>query len=206
MTTTAIDTAPPVYGLVLAGGKSLRMGQDKGAILWHGQEQRHYMAGLLGAVCDRVFISCRQDQLGTLGKRYPLLPDTVSGAGPLCAILSAFAAHPGVAWLVAACDLPLLDEPTLQYLLTERDSQAMATTFLSPHDGLPEPLITIWEPAGSSVLQELYAANFNCPRKALIRNLDRVKTLTPPNPDALINANTPDDADKVRQIIAAHKG
>ena len=49
-------------GLVLAGGKSLRMGYDKSSIEWHGKEQRYYMADLLKQYCDEVFISCRADQ------------------------------------------------------------------------------------------------------------------------------------------------
>ena len=78
----------------------------------------------------------------------------------------------------------------------------MATTFKSPFDGLPEPLITIWEPSSFERLQTHIADGFTCPRKALIRNDSLVKLLIPPNPDALMNANTPRDAEKVKEIIA----
>lgn len=50
---------PPVNGLVLAGGRSLRMGRDKGAIAWHGKPQREYAADMLKNLCGEVFISCR---------------------------------------------------------------------------------------------------------------------------------------------------
>jgi molybdopterin-guanine dinucleotide biosynthesis protein A len=192
---------PPLYGLVLAGGKSVRMGHDKGTIGWHGMEQRYYMAGLLESVCNDVFISCRAEQQSEIDSRYKILPDSYSGSGPLIAILSAFRAQPNAAWLVTACDLPLLDATTLQYLVAQRDASAMATTFESPFDKLPEPLITIWEPASVQILESFFSDNFTCPRKVLIRNSDRVKILTPPNPDALMNANTPEDAEKVRQVL-----
>jgi molybdopterin-guanine dinucleotide biosynthesis protein A len=197
------NTAAPLYGLVLAGGKSVRMGHDKSAIKWHGQEQRYYMADLLKHVCEDVYISCRPEQERGTNSSYKTIADNFMGAGPLVGILSAFSFKPGVAWLVVACDLPLLDIPTLQYLIENRDSHAMATTFKSPHDGLPEPLITIWEPGSHERLLAHITDGFTCPRKALIRNEANVKVIIPPSPDALINANTPADAEQVKKIIAA---
>jgi molybdopterin-guanine dinucleotide biosynthesis protein A len=194
---------PPLYGLVLAGGKSVRMGYDKSTIKWHGVEQRYYMADLLKNVCDDVFISCRTEQQHEINHNYKTLTDTYAGSGPLVAILSAFQAKPDVAWLVIACDLPLMDLPTLQFLTQNRDTTSIATTFKSPFDGLPEPLITIWEPSSFEKLQAHISDGYTCPRKALIRNEAQVKILTPPNPDTLMNANTPEDAEKVNGIISA---
>lgn len=81
---------PQLNGLVLAGGQSLRMGQDKGAINWHGKPQREYVADLLQPVCNEVFISCRPEQQHNLQGDYPTLPDRFTGLGPFGAILSAF--------------------------------------------------------------------------------------------------------------------
>ena len=53
---------PVLNGLVLAGGKSVRMGFDKTLIEWHGKEQRDFMADTLKGICNDVFISCRADQ------------------------------------------------------------------------------------------------------------------------------------------------
>ena len=199
------NTVPALYGLVLAGGRSVRMGQDKSAIQWHGREQKYYMADMLAAVCDKVFISCRAEQQGDIAPGYTALPDTFDGGGPLIAIRSALRALPNVAWLVVACDLPLLDAATLQYLVAARNADGIATTFQSPFDGLPEPLITIWEPAAYAVLQAHIADGFKCPRKALIRNEQLVKMIAPPHPQALLNANTPEDAADVQAILAALK-
>ena len=43
-----------IHGLVLAGGKSIRMGHDKSVINWHGKEQRYYIADLLEKFCDEL--------------------------------------------------------------------------------------------------------------------------------------------------------
>ena len=186
-------------GLVLAGGKSLRMGYDKSSIEWHGKEQRYYMADLLKQYCDEVFISCRADQQNEVDRHYKTLPDTFVDLGPYGAILSAFREKPDAAWLVVACDLPLLDIETLQYLVAHRNPSAVATTFESPFDGLPEPLITIWEPKAYPVLLSFLSQGYTCPRKAL-RNND-VHIIKAENADALMNVNTQDELEKVKNIL-----
>ena len=50
-------TRPTLNGLVLAGGKSERMGFDKSSISWHGKEQRYHIADMLKPFCNDVFIS-----------------------------------------------------------------------------------------------------------------------------------------------------
>ena len=189
-----------INGLVLAGGKSSRMGRDKSAIQWHGKEQQYYVADMLQPLCSKVFISHRKEQEAGTNKNYKILVDTYTGIGQYGAILSAFQFQPDVAWLVVACDLPLLDEQTVEYLLANRNTNVMATTFQSPHDGLPEPLITIWEPKSNEVLLSYLSNGYTCPRKVLIKTNDAC-ILQPPNADALMNVNTPEDLAKAEQLI-----
>ncbi len=195
-----------LYGLVLAGGRSVRMGRDKGAMVWHGTEQRIYAADLLSHLCEKVYISCRGGQEEELGGGYPLLVDSVEGNGPIVALLTAFEHRPDVAWLVLACDLPLITAPTLAFLSANREESQLATTFKSPFDGLPEPLVTVWEPAAAPILRQHLADGYRCPRKALIRNERRIKLLSPQYPEDLMNANTPEDAEQVGRILAERAG
>jgi molybdopterin-guanine dinucleotide biosynthesis protein A len=190
---------PVLNGLVLAGGKSQRMGFDKGAVNWFGKEQRYYMADMLKPLCDEVFISCREDQKHEIDINYNVLPDTFAGLGPYGAILSAFREQPDSAWLVIACDLPLLDSEAIQFLVDRRDTSKIATAFNSPQNEFPEPLITIWEPKSYPTLLSFLSQGYSCPRKVLI-NSD-VHLLQAPNPDALTNVNTPEDLEKVKRTI-----
>lgn len=199
--TSGDNNIPPLSGLVLAGGKSIRMGLDKGTMQWHGKEQRYYMADMLKKFCTEVFISCKPEQQSDIAPEYKTLPDTYDVRGPYAGILSAFKERPGVAWLVVACDLPLLDINTLQFLVQNRDTTSIATTFKSPFDGLPEPLITIWEPSSYPALLSFLSDGYTCPRKALIRSGDKVTILDPRDEQALMNANTPEDAEKVKEIL-----
>jgi molybdopterin-guanine dinucleotide biosynthesis protein A len=193
------QTIAPLNGLVLAGGKSVRMGYDKGAVNWYGKQQRYYMADLLRPFCNKVSLSCRVEQKNEIDPNYAVLEDTFIDLGPYGAILSAFRENPDQALLVIACDLPLMDANTLQYLVANRNPSALATAFQSGFDDFPEPLITIWEPKSYPVLLAWLAQGYSCPRKVLI-NSD-INLLQAPNLDALTNVNTPEDAEKVKQVI-----
>jgi len=189
---------PVLNGLVLAGGKSTRMGFDKSKAAWNGREQRYHMADMLKAFCNEVYISRSSDQQ-VVDSSYPSLTDTFTGLGPYGAILSAFREKPGNAWLVIACDLPLLDVETLRYLVDNRDCSSIATAFGNGFEGLPEPLITIWEPKSYPVLLSFLSQGYSCPRKVLI-NSDS-KLLTAPDTNALTNVNTPEDLEKIKKLL-----
>jgi molybdenum cofactor guanylyltransferase len=195
-----IDSKPILNGLVLAGGKSVRMGYDKSNVNWHGKEQKYFIADLLKNICHDVFISCRDGQQQEIVPGYKTIADTFIGLGPYGAILSAFREQPDAAWMVIACDLPLLDIRTLEYLKDNRKLTSMATTFKSPHDGLPEPLITIWEPRSYPVLLRFLSQGFSCPRKVLTNN-HNVEILNSPEPNALKNVNTPADMEDAKKLL-----
>lgn len=195
-----MEKAKPVLnGLVLAGGKSERMGFDKGSVNWHGKAQRYHMADMLQMFCDDVYISCRADQQQEIDAPYQSLPDTFSGLGPYGAILSAFREKPDCAWLVIASDLPLMDRSALQYLVNNRNPSSIATAYNSPQNEFPEPLITIWEPKSYPVLLSFLAQGYSCPRKVLI-NSD-VTLLHAQNPDVLTNVNTPDELERIKKVL-----
>ena len=188
----------PISGLILAGGKSTRMGQDKGLINYRGMPQRDYLHKFLKNFCEDVFVSCRQDQIRCLDD-LPVLPDTFFNLGPYGALLSAFRERPDHAWLVVAVDYPLLDRDTILQLLTGRNPSKVATAFQSTHNDFPEPLVTLWEPRSYPELLRFLAQGFSCPRKVLI-NTD-VQILQAENPDALRNVNDPEEMKEVMALL-----
>jgi molybdopterin-guanine dinucleotide biosynthesis protein A len=190
-TQAAIDATPaPLYALVLAGGRSSRMQQDKAALTYHGQSQLEWAVSLLQPYVHRVFVSVRPDQTADpVRSRFEQIVDVRENLGPIAGIMAAQAKFPDVAWLVLACDLPFLDGATLEFLLAARAPQRLATAFRSTHDGLPEPLCTIYEPASREAVLAHVAKGKDCPRKFLI-NSD-VELINQPNPRALDNVNTP---------------
>ncbi|MHB8476098.1 MAG: NTP transferase domain-containing protein [Steroidobacteraceae bacterium] len=182
----------PLYGLILAGGSSSRMHRDKAALQYRGQRQLDRACELASRHAARVFVSVRADQTADPARaQRAMIVDSVAAEGPIVGIRSALAAHPKVAWLVMACDLPFLSDAALSQLVRERDPASLATAFRSAHDGLPEPLCAIWEPAAAAALADFQAGGGLCPRKFLIRHMTHL--LEPLDRRALDNVNTPEE-------------
>lgn len=189
----------PLFALILAGGASSRMQRDKAVLEYQGRSQLDRAVALAGRHAAQVFVSVRAAQAADPARsKYPLIVDSIAGAGPIVGIRSALAAHPQAAWLVLACDLPFLSDAALQRLLVERDPRSVATAYRSAHDGLPEPLCAVWEPAAAAELAAYQAHGGRCPRKFLMRHATHL--LDPLDKQALANVNTPEE---YRQAVAA---
>ena len=193
-----------LHGLVLAGGHSSRMREDKAALTYRRRPQLELAFEMLAPFVSRAFVSVREDQRADpLRAAFPQIVDGPGAEGPIAGIIAAQAAHPEAAWLVVACDLPLLDSTTLSALLAGRDSSRLATAFRSAGDGLPEPLCAIYEPASREAILRFVASGISCPRKFLIRH--DAALLPPASPLALANANTPEELAAFRQALAAEE-
>lgn len=192
---------PDLCGLLVAGGKSRRMGMDKAALetadgpLWW----RTY--ALLASVCSEAVVGIRPGQTlpGSQAVTVTTLEDQVADAGPIAGILRAFIYRPEAAWLVLACDLPLLDQITLDTLIAARDPDQLVTAYNSSYDGKPEPLCAIYEPKANAQIGAALANERSCPRRFLI-DTAAVKLIDLPNPHALENANTPEDLLRIKSL------
>ena len=188
----------PVHGLVMAGGFSRRMGQDKALLSYHGVPQVLWTYRLLQQVCPQVWIGCRAGQDLGPANEVQRIEDRAPHRGPMEGIAAALAKDPQSAWLVVACDLPRLSAADLAGLLRERNPQALATVYRSAHDGLPEPLCALYEPGIQPLLETCLREQRNCPRKMLMGAADRVQLLEAPKSGALDNVNTPEEAEALQ--------
>ncbi len=177
----------PLYGLILAGGRSQRMGQDKGLLTYNGIRQIDHCSNLLNRFCKKTFLSIREQQYSTeLAPELPRIHDRYTDCGPLSGILSAQESYPHASWLVLACDLPLLGIETLQQLITQRNPVLMASVFCRDGDFL-EPLCAIYEPRIRPELTKALVNKKHCPR-AILANLD-IQKIDLENARALTNVN-----------------
>jgi molybdopterin-guanine dinucleotide biosynthesis protein A len=189
--------ARPLYGLVLAGGRSSRMGRDKALLSFDAvRTQLERTIGLLQPHCQRVFCSARADQADTyehLGG-VPVIADSVLGAGPLGGILSAMRAHPGASWFVTAIDLPLLCDASISHLIGQRDPFRFASVYRSIHGGFLEPLCAVYEPKFLAAAMFALGQGVSCPGRVLkdMRILEVEQRMG----DHLANINTPKDCER----------
>ena len=182
----------PVFGLVLSGGRSRRMGRDKALLERGGKSQLAWMVELLERHVERVFVSTREDQRDEPERsRFDQVIDRDDDIGPLAGILAAMEDHPEADWLVVACDLPNVVDATIAHLLAHRSGEYPFAAYISSHDGLPEPLCAIWRAGTGDLIRGLVEDGVNCPRKILIRSDTRL--IEQVDPRWLDNINTPDD-------------
>ena len=192
-------TKPKIFGLILAGGHSRRMGQDKTLFEFNGKPQVEYIYDLLQSYCSKVYLSKRTDQKSYKDIAFINDSHEFSNQGPLGGILSAMKACPDASWLVLACDLPFITDDTIKTLVNNRNPQKQATAFISTQDALPEPLCAIWEGHAYNSILRLFNEGTHCPRKVLIKSHTHLIKQT--NPRWLDNVNTPQEYEQVKNIL-----
>ncbi|HZI23630.1 MAG TPA: molybdenum cofactor guanylyltransferase [Chryseolinea sp.] len=189
------STVLPLNGLILAGGKSLRMGHDKSLIEYHNVSQREYLFSMLKNFCASVFTSCKSNQ--SIPVHLNPLPDQYNFDSPLNGILTAFSHDSIAAWLSVPVDMPLIDVEIIAYLLKKRDANKIATCFLDSDGKNPEPLITIWEPRSYPHLIRFQQSGKISPRDFLKSHDTHIIEI--PDRNALANINSADELQEFRK-------
>ena len=101
----------PWDGVVLAGGQSSRMGEDKALLEWDGQPLYQHMAGVLNeSGAERVMINRQGGHDGWISDLYP-------GHGPLSGIHTALLHTSASALVVVPVDMPLLSPEHIRELV-----------------------------------------------------------------------------------------
>jgi molybdopterin-guanine dinucleotide biosynthesis protein A len=203
--TTVTDYPTQLFGLVLSGGKSSRMGKDKGLVNYHGTPQREHLYRLLMEFCDDVFLSIHSEQVPEVPLGVKTIVDQDRYKGPFNGIMSAFETRSNVGWLVLACDLPFMDLQTLRQLIERRNPDKAATAFASPEIGEPEPLACIWEAKGLEKVLDFLKDTHNQSPKKFLMNAD-IALVHPMDEQVLFNANSPSDHDVVKRKLKEREG
>lgn len=186
----------PIFGLVLGAGKSSRMGIDKASLNYHGMPQTDYLVNVLSKQCDKVFVSCREDQKKLEHfLSHELLTDRFIDFGPLGGILTAMQSYPEAHWLVVACDMPFIDEKAVNHLLEKRHPLKLATCYLNSEMGWPEPLFTVYNKRAYHRLLSFMGQGYLCPRKFLMNS--KIQEVVALQWEWLSNANFPEDRDSI---------
>ncbi len=126
-------------GLILAGGASSRMGQDKALLNFHGKAQWQAVYELLLPFCEKIFFNTNTIAVATL----PIIKDNekYTNSGPLAGLLSAYEMEPNN-YLVLAIDYPFITKQDVQELLAAHNKKETAilyniyTEFYEPYLGI----------------------------------------------------------------------
>ncbi|MBS1494112.1 MAG: molybdenum cofactor guanylyltransferase [Bacteroidetes bacterium] len=142
--------------LILAGGKSQRMGKDKALINYTGKPHIFYLADLLSPFCSKILISRNKEQAPFPKGNFEIIYDDESSEnqGPLTGLISAIKQFPNENFITIYCDLINIDETLLKILIDGRDANKFATCFIK--EDFPEPSMVIFESKSNHILLEKY--------------------------------------------------
>ena len=109
-----------ITGIVLAGGKSSRMGVDKCLLKMNDFTFIEKAANVLSNICDNILLSSNRDEFQKFG--FDLVKDIYSDIGPLGGIHASLQKSKTETNIIIACDLPFLTADLLTFLLAKSDS------------------------------------------------------------------------------------
>ena len=181
----------PLWAGILIGGGSTRMGRPKHLLERGGRTWTEHLAAALSPCVAGVALLGSGELPAALAP-LPCLPDVPDVRGPLAGMLAAMRWQPHAAWVIAACDLPLVDEAAVRWLLAERRPGRWAVLPGRSEEEL-EPLFALYEPQARALLEAVAAGDSPAPR--LVAPHPKVATPAPPASlrRALANVNVPAD-------------
>jgi molybdopterin-guanine dinucleotide biosynthesis protein A len=148
-------------GMVLAGGRSERMGEPKASLPWHGSTLLRRVAGVVARGVDGPLVVVRApgQPLPSLPRGVVVVDDREEGRGPLAGLAAGLAALTARAErvFVAATDAPLLHPAVVRHVLDALDADADADIALPVADGHRHHLAAAYRVALLATVEELLA-------------------------------------------------
>jgi len=149
-----------ITGIILAGGKSSRMGKDKGLMLLNGKPLVEYAVEILDPLVSELLISSNNGEYASAGRI--LVNDEVRGIGPMGGIYSCLEKSTNEINLVLSCDMPFMHPELFGYLLDYMEDNLVV---LPSKDGIyPEPMCGIYRKEVLPLMEEyIREGNYKLP-------------------------------------------
>jgi len=174
--------------VIMAGGNSVRMGQDKSMLPVNGQPMIKYIAEQLRPHFSQILISSSDvSRYNIAGAE--VVPDEVAGRGPLGGIASALKASANELNFVIACDIPQVDIDLMKMLL--RESRKFDAVIPRTGQSKYEPLFAVYKKSALKTIEEALLSGDNRIIDAL--GSSKVKYIDLNDVLQLKNLNTMDD-------------
>jgi molybdopterin-guanine dinucleotide biosynthesis protein A len=187
-----------VSGVILAGGASRRMGQNKAFLEWNGHPLISVVAGRLRSVVGEVIILAHDtESYASFADR--CVPDLYPGVGTLGGIHAGLTAATHDLVMVVGCDMPFLDPAVLDWFVQTASSAngaGDADLVILKHEAGVEPLHAVYRKSCLPVIEATIQSGERC--AYAFYDQIRVHYVTPAeiaglDPDlvSFLNVNTP---------------
>ena len=195
-----------VTAIVLCGGRSIRMGQDKGSLPFGSETMLERITRILGGISDEVIVVSRRAQ--HTPAHVTVVHDPIEDQGPLAGIAAGLAASKSGVNIVVACDMPLINPAVLQRMVTLMDDSDACVAIVDDH---ASALCGVYRSRTAPVAQAL----LNSGERRVMRLLDQIETKRvdaasfrdiDPNLETFISVDTPEKyADAVIRLTTSAK-
>ena len=153
-----------MLGVILCGGQSTRMGNDKAMIKKQGNTWAEMAEEKLSALNIPVVFSVNSEQYREYAAIFDVKKLVVDNAnitlrGPVCAMLTMHQFAPMEDLFILACDMPLMEETLLKKLYNIYKADQHADAFFYVNEEEPEPLCAIYTARGLAHINHLYNEN-----------------------------------------------
>jgi len=148
----------PVYGCILIGGGSRRMGKSKHLLTTNNETWIERIVKQMEGVTKRIIVS-GEGELPDRLEGMTRLPDVEDAKGPMSGLLSSMRWNSSVCWLVAACDMPMIRRSAFEWLLSKRRAGVWAVTpSLLGEKSDNQPLLAYYDLRWGAVLESAAAS------------------------------------------------
>ena len=130
-------------GIILSGGKSSRMGSDKGLLVLHEKPLIQYAIEVLKELCDDIIICANKPGYDRFG--FPVIKDVYPDLGPIGGIYTGLLNSDSGSNFVLSCDMPFINPHTVTFLLTKRDKSLASIPIHGQN--IIEPLCALYSKA-----------------------------------------------------------
>ncbi len=167
-----------MLGVILCGGNSSRMGNDKGLLLAQEKTWAQSAQEKFRSLPTVLSINSKQEHnYKSIFPKEQLITDdqTLSLAGPLLGILSVHKRYASEDLLILACDLPLIDQEVLETLQKEYRNNGGYEAYVFNVENQTEPLCGIYTHKGLDKILTLYESK-NLERYSVMYALEQLQT------------------------------
>jgi len=198
---------PDICAVILAGGKSSRMGSNKALLDFGGKPLIRVLVDRILPVTDHILISSNDSESYRF-LNFPVVRDHYMGQGPLAGLHAAMRRDNCPLYVVLACDLPNLRASFLRKLIAF--SRGFDAAIPRTRDGLAHPLCAVYRRTCFPAIEKALFRGANKFIETFLLNALSIRWVDPDEgqfeDQDLANINTPEDLQKFRREMGEESG
>jgi molybdenum cofactor guanylyltransferase len=183
-------------GILLSGGKSSRMGEDKAFMRYQNRYLYEFSLSILKLFSEEILLSSGNPRFKHL--EYPCIVDEISNLGPLGGIFSCLRLIKNEYAIVLPCDMPFITEKIVKFLI--ENSDGFDITIALNHENHPEPLIGIYSSSLIPAIEEMIHSNQYKMQELFLRANTNFVKIPDIKPESFRNINYPEDFNSLQVL------